>query len=183
MNGFWRFAAAVAVFVAVSVALMPAAPAAGQVSLSVAGGPSFPVGHLGDEFDLGYHIQASAGLSVPLPVGLRVDAAWNRFPETGGAFNSISGSVNGILGLGGIGFSPYLIAGLGIYNSRVSHDDDDDPGHDHGDESTTNLGANFGAGVRLPLPGLTLFLEARLHNLFSEGEQTRFIPLSFGFSF
>lgn len=179
MNSFSRFAAAVATF----VAMVPAAGAAGQVQLSVAGGPSFPVGHLGDEFQLGYRVQTSAGLSVPLPIGFRVDAAYTHFPETHGSFRNISGTANGIVNLGGIGVSPYLIGGLGVYNSRVSHDEDDEHDHDHADGSTTNLGVNFGAGVRMPLPGLTLFVEARLHNLFSEGEQTRFIPLSFGFAF
>jgi hypothetical protein len=178
MQRFWKSAAVVAAF----VVGMPAAEAAAQVNLSVAGGPSFPIGHLGEEFDLGYHVQLSAGLATTLPVGLRIDAGFNRFPETGGAFQSISGSVNGVLGLGGVGFAPYLIGGAGVYNSRVSHDEDE-PGHDRGDESTTNIGANIGAGFRVPLTGLTIFVEARLHNLFSEGEQTRFIPLSFGFSF
>ena len=152
--------------------------AAAQVRLSVAGGPSFPVSHLADEMNTGFNVLVGAGLSVPvLPVGLRVDGMLNQFPEAGhdGNFRVISGSVNAILDIPMVVARPYIIGGLGVYNSRFTDD------HDHGDEgSTTNLGANIGAGVRVGLQGISVFAETRLHNIFSEGEQARFIPLSVG---
>jgi hypothetical protein len=147
--------------------------AAAQVRLSVGGGPTFPVGNLGDEFDMGYHVQLSAGLMpAMLPVGLRIDGAYNRFPEDDGHFRVIVGSVNAVLDIPMQGFSPYLIGGLGVYSS--GGDDD------HGHPTTTNVGANVGAGFRVGLPGLSVFVESRFHNIFSEGEQTRFVPVTLG---
>jgi hypothetical protein len=158
---------------------LTATDAAAQVRLSVAGGPSFPVGHLADEMDTGFNVLLGAGLSVPvLPVGIRVDGMLNQFPESGhdGNFRVISGSVNAILDIPMVVARPYIIGGLGVYNSRFTDDD-----HDHGDEgSTTNVGANIGAGIRVGLGGISVFAETRLHNIFSEGEQARFIPLSLG---
>jgi hypothetical protein len=154
-----------------------ATDAAAQVRLSVAGGPSFPVGHLADEMNTGFNVLVGAGLSVPvLPVGLRVDGMLNQFPESGhdGDFRVISGSVNAILDIPLVAARPYIIGGLGVYNSRFTDDDHADEG------STSNLGANIGAGIRVGLPGVSVFAETRFHNIFSEGEQARFIPLSLG---
>jgi hypothetical protein len=146
-------------------------PAAAQVGLSAGGGIS-------------YNAQLSVGLSVPLlPVGLRLDGMFNQFPETGedGDFRVLSGSVNGIVNLPLPGVTPYLIGGLGLYNSRWV--EDEDVGHEHEEGSVTNMGANIGAGVRVGLPGLAVFGEVRLHNLFSEEGSTRFVPLTIGLSF
>ena len=174
-----------AVFIALLALAGSAGSASAQIGLSIAGGPSMPLGTLGDIVDTGYHAQLSAALSVPLlPVGVRIDGAFNQFPETGedGNFRVLSGTANVILSVPSIGVIPYLIGGLGMYSSSFVHDDE--AGHDHGDEgSTTNVGANLGGGVRLALPGLAVFAEARLHNLFSDGEATRFVPVSLGIRF
>jgi hypothetical protein len=175
MSKLWKSAAAVA-----AVALVAsAADASAQVRLSVAGGPTFAVGHLGDDVNMGFNVLAGAEFGVAaIPFGLRLDGMFNQFPETAhpdDSFRVISGSLNGIFALPAVGFSPYVIGGLGVYNSSYTDDD-------HGG-ATTNLGANIGLGVRLPLPGLGVFAEARFHNLFSDGDQARFIPLSLGFRF
>ena len=152
-----------------------AADASAQLRFSVAGGPTVPLGSFGDALDTGFNAQLSAGLSVPiLPVGIRVDGMLNQFPVTGGDdnFRVISGSVNGVLSLPSVGITPYLIGGLGLYNQ------------DHPqDGSTTDVGANIGVGLRVGLPGLAVFGEARLHNIFNEGDAVRFAPLSLGVSF
>jgi hypothetical protein len=160
-----------------------ATEAASQLRFSIAGGPSMPLGSLGDEVDTGYHAQLSAALSVPLlPVGIRADGMFTQFPESGedGNFRVVSGSVNGVLSMPSVGITPYLIGGLGIYNSRFTDDDD---GHGHETGSTTNVGANVGVGIRIGLPGLAVFGEARLHNLFNEGDAVRFAPISLGVRF
>jgi hypothetical protein len=160
-----------------------ATEAASQLRFSIAGGPSMPLGSLGDEVDTGYHAQLSAALSVPLlPVGIRVDGMFTQFPEPGedGNFRVVSGSVNGVFSMPSVGITPYLVGGIGIYNSRFTDDDDD---HDHDTGSTTNVGANVGVGLRIGLPGLAVFGEARLHNLFNEGDAVRFAPVSLGVRF
>lgn len=168
---------------AVIVALAAAATVA-NAQISVAGGPSHALGSLGDGTEMGYHVQLSAGLSVPLiPIALRVDGAWNQFPYSGtdGDVRILSGTANAVLSIPSLGITPYLVGGVGAYNQRA-----DVPGTDPAaeeDGSTTDLGANIGAGVRIGLPGLSAFAEARLHNIFGDGGATRFIPLSIGLRF
>lgn len=169
-----------------TVALTASASAASaQIGLSLAGGPTVAMGTIGDVVDMGYHAQLSASLSVPLlPVGVRVDAMFNQFPETGhdADFRVLSGTVNAVLSMPSIGITPYLIGGVGAYNSKFI--EDEALGHNHGEETSgTNIGANLGAGVRFALPGLAVFGEARLHNLFNEGDATRFAPISVGIRF
>jgi hypothetical protein len=174
MTRHWKSAIAIAALATAA----SAADAPAQVRLSVAGGPSFPLSHLSDEVNTGFNVLLGAGLHIPLlPVGVRVDGMLNQFPEAehDGNFRVLSGSVNAVVDIPLIGATPYLIGGLGLYNSSFTDDDE----HDHGG-STTNVGANVGAGLRLGLPGLSLFAETRFHNIFSEGEHARFIPLSLG---
>jgi hypothetical protein len=154
-----------------------ASAAEASAQFAISGGPSFAAsGELKEEFEMGYHVQVSAGLSLPLlPVGFRADGFFNQFPhDVDGNARIIGGSLNAVLDVPLIGVTPYLIGGVGLYNSRYEHE-----GHAH--ESATDFGANIGAGARLGLPGLGLFIEARLHNLFSEGD--RFVPVSLGFRF
>lgn len=172
-----RFAAAAAL-----LSLAAAAPT--QAQLSIAGGPTFAMGTLGDATEMGYHAQGSFGLSLPLfPISLRVDGAWNQFPEsdTEGDFRVISGTANAIFSIPSIAITPYVIGGLGAYSARWS--DDSTAGALAGNESSTEIGANVGVGVRLGLPGLAAFAEARLHNLFNDGDAIRFVPVSVGLRF
>jgi hypothetical protein len=172
-----RLAAAAAL-----LALAAATPA--QAQLSVAGGPTFALGSLGDATEMGYHAQGSFGLSLPLfPISLRIDGAWNQFPEsdTEGDFRVISGTANAMFSIPSIAITPYVIGGLGAYNARWS--DDSTVGSLGEDESSTEIGANVGVGIRFGLPGLSAFAEARLHNLFNDGDAIRFVPVSVGLRF
>jgi hypothetical protein len=164
----WKSVAAVA-----AVALVAfSTEAAAQVRLSVAGGPSFATN--ADHLDTGYHVQVGADMGLPLlPFGIRLDGAYNRFPEEHGNTNVFHGSLAGVFNIPLVLATPYLIGGVGAYASRDEA---------HGDNRETNLGYNVGAGVRLPLPGLSVFAEARFHAPF-EGGELRFVPLSLGFRF
>jgi hypothetical protein len=175
-----RHPIAIAVVTALALTL-PAGDAAAQLRFAVAGGPSFPLGSVGDDFGTGWHVQISAGLSVPfVPISVRVDGAYNRFPGEAATspahFQLISGTVNGIVSIPSILITPYFIGGLGFYSSKI--DPDIGP-----DSESSDVGANVGLGVRLGLPVLSIFAEARLHNVFSEGDAVRFAPLSVGLHF
>ena len=75
-----------------------AAQVNGQIRLAAAGGISYPVGDLANDFNNGWHVQVSAGLGVPLlPVGVRLDAAYNRFPNGAADYETIAGSINAII--------------------------------------------------------------------------------------
>jgi opacity protein-like surface antigen len=165
----WKTAA---VMVAAALAFS-AADASAQVRLSLAGGPSFPLGD--NHLDMGFHVQLGAEVGVPaLPFGVRFDGMFNRFTEDDpGNFDVMSGTANAIFNIPLVGFSPYVIGGLGVYAVE-------DAPHDRPRE--TNLGFNIGAGASLPLPGLGVFVEARLHNTFGDNS-FRFVPLSFGVRF
>jgi hypothetical protein len=164
----WKTAIAIA-----AVALTAsAADAAAQVRLSIAGGPSFPTGS-DNHLDTGYHVQVGGDLSLPLlPFGLRLDGAFNRFTEDHGNYDVLHGTASGVFSIPLVLFTPYIIGGIGMYSAEDAA---------HGGDRETNLGANIGAGVRLPLPGLSVFAEARLHAPFEGGQ--RFIPVSLGFRF
>lgn len=171
---------AVAVVTALSVTIPPG-EAAAQLRFAVAGGPSFPLGSLADGFDTGWHAQVSGGLSVPfVPIAVRVDAGYNRFPGGGPGspphFQLISGTVNGVVTIPSLAITPYFIGGLGFYSSRIDSETT-------AASESSDVGANVGAGIRVGLPFLSFFVEGRLHNIFSEGDPTRFAPISAGIHF
>jgi hypothetical protein len=81
---------------------------------------------------------------------------------------------------------PYLLAGVGVYNAKLSGDDV----LAAEEVSETKLGINGGVGVNLSLGGLSLFGEARMHNVFMgevtqddvafEVDDIRMIPVTVG---
>jgi opacity protein-like surface antigen len=87
----------------------------------------------------------------------------------------ISGALNAIVGMGGIGVKPYLSGGLGIYNGKAEA---------FGEEATeTSVGLNGGVGLEFSLTGMSTFLEARYIHIFTEEEATQIIPITFGILF
>lgn len=179
MNRFVR-----ASFMGVAAALaFSAADAQAQVGFSVAGGPTFATGDMGDAMDMGYHAKAAVGFSIPMiPVALEADGMFTRFNASGDVdahFQVLSGSLNARINIPTPGISPYIIGGVGMYNGKFGGDDVPD-----GVESETDIGVNIGAGVSMGLVGMGgVFAEARLHNVFSEGESMRFVPVSIGIRF
>ncbi|HEY9515329.1 MAG TPA: hypothetical protein VIQ74_06560 [Gemmatimonadaceae bacterium] len=79
------------------------------------------------------------------------------------------------------GFGPRVDSGVNeargsstSFQVGTSNDDSD---------SQTKFGVNAGAGLRLQLPGLTTFIEARWHSIFTEGKNVQMVPISIGFTF
>lgn len=168
-------------FAIVAAALaFSAAETQAQVGFSIAGGPSFATGDFGDGLDMGYHAKVAAAFSLPmLPIGLEADAMWTRFNVSDvddAHVQLLNGSLNAVINLPTPGITPYIIGGVGYYNNKVEMGDLDADSND--------FGVNVGAGVRMGLVGLGgVFAEARLHNIFAEGESVRFIPVSLGIRF
>jgi opacity protein-like surface antigen len=164
-----------------------ASPADAQVrpfQISIAGGPSFPTGHLSDEAGTGYNVQGSVGFGVRgLPFGLRADLLWQEFPLTGvdGHFRQIGGLLNATFALPLPFMQPYLLAGAGLINH--SEPETVHGGHRHDGSSSTDIGFNAGGGVQFPFAGMSGFVEAKYLNIVGGNEDARSIPVSIGIRF
>ncbi len=176
----------------VSLALGVAAmPAHAQIAFGLAGGATTPSGSLNDRQNLGYNGLATLQLGLPLlPIQVRADLQYNGFggKNFGGAVNNafnnadtrvISGSINGVLNLLPGPIKPYVIGGIGYYDTQLQ-----------GTSSTRKVGYNYGGGVKFGLTGASLFVEARMHQIndatFSVGggrATAKFIPVTVGIMF
>jgi opacity protein-like surface antigen len=170
---------------------LAAAPAQAQVSFGLAGGATIPSGDLNDRQNLGYNGLATLQLGVPtFPLQFRADLQYNGFggKDFRNALNQavdgtdtrvISGSANAVLALLPGPIKPYLIGGIGYYDTQLK-----------GTEATRKVGYNYGAGVKFGLTGASLFVEARLHQIndatFDVGgnrTSAKFIPVTVGIMF
>jgi hypothetical protein len=170
----------------------PAAHAQGA-QFSLGGGLGVPLGDFDDAAKLGWHGLAAVSF-VPegWPVGIQIDGSYQQFSLDDG-FTGADGLKNRLIqGTGNIVFAfntapdaqfrPYLIGGGGVYNSKITGEDDAGGVIDT-DGSDTNFGINAGAGFNFGAGGAALFIEGRFHNVFTEGSNTQFIPISLGIRF
>jgi hypothetical protein len=167
------FAALIAGMLALSPQL-----SSGQARFGVAGGLAVPVSDLGDDADMGYNVAASLNFGgTHVPIGARIEGAINGFSlkNFDDDVRILDLTANAIANIGQQSNSPYLIGGLGIYNSKVATAD-----------SKSAVGINLGGGLRFPIGDLTTFFEARYHLML--GDRTdlanyQFIPITFGVVF
>jgi hypothetical protein len=177
-------------FAVAAFALMaPIAMAQAQLKFGVGAGATIPSGDLSDAatgLETGYHLLVTAGIQPPLaPVGFRVDGMFNEFGFKSAAASDIKYRImglnaNAVFSMpGAVVLSPYAIGGVGMYNSKSTAD---------GDEASTDMGVNIGAGIKFGLAGFGAFAEARFHHIFAEEvagttPKIRFIPITFGITF
>jgi hypothetical protein len=160
--------------VAAMVAVASAAEA--QVQVGIGAGPSFPIGDYADHASTGFNVQGGVRVGIPLfPVAARADALYNQWAGEDGNDNVLGGALAAELALPGVVFTPYFLAGAGVYRVSIAHGD-------HRDEET-KAGFNAGLGARFGLGGLGVFAEARLHATSVDGESVQFIPVTFGVRF
>jgi hypothetical protein len=149
--------------------------------LGVAGGGALPMSDLSNTAKTGYNGTVALAINLPIiPVGLRVDGAYNAFTAkaAGGAkLHVMSATGNIVYGLPIPGFSPYLIGGAGLYMPTATA-----PGFASVTEH--HLGWNAGAGVNLPLSGFKAFAEARYNRVSgNNGTSMVFVPVTVGIMF
>jgi len=149
--------------------------------LGVAGGVALPMSDLSNTAKTGYNGTVALAINLPIiPVGLRVDGAYNAFSAkaAGGAkLHVMSATGNIVYGLPIPGFSPYLIGGAGLYMPTATA-----PGFASVTEH--HLGWNAGAGVNLPLSGFKAFAEARYNRVSgNNGTSMVFVPVTVGIMF
>jgi opacity protein-like surface antigen len=142
-------------------------------------GPSTPVGGFGDVADPGFHAMGVLAVNVPLlPLGVRGDLMYQQLPATDrGHYRQVAGVVHarGRLPLPIV--SPYVLAGMGLYHQRHP----DTPLTDR--DTSTNVGYSVGAGLQVPFPFLTPFVEIRFHTVPGAEGIGRTIPISVGLMF
>lgn len=176
-------AAAIAAFASTS-----SAQSSKALSIGISGGAAIPIGDFGDLYSTGYNGTVSLGLkSAGSPLGLRFDGMYNKMSVKDDATVTIPGlgvvenavimgaNANLVYSLPGVGITPYLIGGGGIYSLKIDGDDFDS-------DSESDFGVNGGVGAAFELSGFRTFIEARLHHIFTEGKSTQFIPVTFGIS-
>ena len=154
------------------------------MSFGIALGASKATGDGSDAVNLGYHALGTLAWAPPtLPVGIRFDGMFNQFGFDGegdAKLNIMGVNANATWGMpmAASPISPYLIGGLGLYNSKISFD-----GCGSDCKGETDLGFNIGVGTKFALSGFGTFAEIRYHSIQTEGESLTFIPITFGIMF
>lgn len=134
-----------------------------------------PIGSTGDAVESGYHAMIGLGIKPPLaPLGARIEGLFNE-----NAYKGIADANFRMLGvIANVTYSAiptaYFIGGLGMYNGKCAGSCGVG-----GTQSSNELGFNVGGGVNIPLTGLGVFIEARLHVI----EDTKLLPITVGIKF
>lgn len=176
---------------ALTAAMLLGAPAlrAQGAEFSLGGGIGVPLDQFDSTAKLGWHgLAAVSFVPTGWPVGIQIDGSYQQFNLDDEAFPGFSGLKNRlIMGTGNIvfkfktseesSFRPYLIGGVGVYNSKVTGADDPNDVLPGGE---TKFGLNAGAGFDIKTSGIGLFLEGRFHDVFFEGDNLKFIPITLG---
>jgi hypothetical protein len=158
------------------------------VEFGVGGGIDLPLGNFNDAAKMGFHgLGAVSFTPAAWPVGIQVDGNYAQFKDDTPLdvkFQMIYGTANLVYkfkNAEGTRVQPYLIGGGGVYNFKVKGDDVADvPGVDN---SVTKFGLNAGAGFDFKAGSAALFVEGRFHNIFTEGDNTTFVPITVGVRF
>ncbi|HJQ09446.1 MAG TPA: hypothetical protein VJ840_00270 [Gemmatimonadaceae bacterium] len=150
------------------------------VEFGISGGAALPTSDLSDGANTGFNLTGTIGWNPQMiPLGIRVDGAYNRFGLKGGAsgdihFTSVTGNL--VYKIPAASVSPYLIGGAGWYNAAVNLTG-------FGSGSDNHLGWNVGGGLNMPLSGFNTFIEARYNQVQGDGGSLKFIPITFGVMF
>jgi hypothetical protein len=150
------------------------------VQIGFAGGAALPTSDLSETTNTGFNGTLTVGFNpVMVPVGIRVDGAYNQFGVKsilgGGNIHSTSVTGNIVYKIPGATVSPYGIGGAGWYNL----------GGSGGVQSESHFGWNVGGGISMALSGFDTFIEARYNQVqMSNGDPSvKFIPITFGVMF
>lgn len=150
-------------------------------TFGVSAGASLPTGDFKNQAQTGFNLGANLGFVSPMfPVGFRVDGTWHQFElephgtpvHEGENLRVLSLTGNALLSIPITGLSPYLIGGLGVFNTN------------HPDFETENdFGYNIGAGLRFALTGFNTYAEARWTRINTDNGNRTVVPIVFGIMF
>ena len=146
--------------------------------VGMAAGVTAPVSGFGSDKDVGYHLALLFDVRVPgSPLGFRIDGAFHEMKYAGNSTKDqiLMATGDAVLRVptGSI-VVPYLIGGVGVYNSRRNLF--------LTSRSSADIGVNAGGGLRFELVDVTTFIEARYHRTGGDSE-IRMLPVSLGILF
>ena len=181
MNRFTILAAAAALGIG---ATAPSASAQSSMlsgfQIGAGGGVAIPTSDLGDVTNTGYNVTLMVGFKPTLiPLGVRLEAAYNQFGLQGGDGNINIPAFTGnlVYAFPSVSFSPYAIGGAGLYRRNI----DPPVGASSGDN---HFGFNIGGGIKVPLSSsFETFVEARYNRLSLDNGSYSFIPITVGVLF
>jgi Outer membrane protein beta-barrel domain len=149
------------------------------VQFGVALGAAIPTSDLSNSFSTGFNATATLGLNpAMIPLGIRIDGAYNQFGAKGGGANIHFTSVTGnlVYKVPMATASPYAIGGAGWYNAAINITG-------LGSGSDNHFGWNLCGGLSMPLSGFDAFVEARYNRVIGNGGSLSFVPITFGIMF
>ena len=174
---------------ALTLGTLLAAPAlrAQGAEFSLGGGVGIPLGTFDDAAKMGWHGLAAVSF-VPngAPVGIQIDGQYQQFKLDGFTDTKerfLMGTANVVFKFKTSEestFRPYLIGGGGVYNLKTTGNVTPGTLFEGG---VTKFGINAGAGFDFKAGGAGLFLEGRFHDVFTSGENVKFIPITVGIRF
>jgi hypothetical protein len=167
-----------------AVLLFSAASASAQgtggFQFGLRGGISVPTGDWSTGLNNGWHGGLTLNYELPaLPLGLRVDGDYNRFAylSESRTVDVYDGNANLVVGIRIIAVKVYALAGGGYYSTSFNG---------FGSTTASAFGWNAGAGVALVVGKVSIFAEARYHEVSLDtvaGGKLKYIPVSAGILF
>jgi len=175
----------------------------GGFYLGLAGGAAVPAGTISDFYKTGYNVTVPLGWQSPSSaLGLRVDLGYSRFNgRTPGGSNPLSfqpsdpniwsATANLTLDLLKYGESRrgalYLVGGGGVYRftnffsgNSTGTDVTDVVQSAFEGSPVTKGGLTGGAGLSFPIAGASLFVESLYTTVYTQGDNTRWVPVIVG---
>jgi hypothetical protein len=151
------------------------------VQFGVAAGAVIPSGDLSNGLNTGFNGTVIVGFRpTMIPLGIRIEGAYNQMGADGGGGNVHVTSVTGnfVYRFPSTSVSPYAIAGAGWCQLAVSVTG-------FGTVSDNHFCWNAGGGIEMQLSGFQTFVEARYNRVqVSNGSGTvAYIPIVFGVMF
>ena len=162
------------------------------------GGPNIPTGTVEDVYKTGFNVTVPIGWQpVNSPFGLRLDLGYSRLNGRSAGENGLtsqpddpniwSATANATLDLVRWGENRrgafYLVGGGGVFRFTDFYNfdrSDNDPESAFEGEPVTKGGLTGGAGLSFPIGGSSLFVESRYTTAYTEGENTKWVPVVIG---
>lgn len=171
----------------IALAALAAAPSlafaqkSSSVQFGVSGGLSVPTGNLSDGVDAGYQVAGHMWVWSSPTIGFRGDVSYDNWKTKTGNVNlrSIAGVANIVAhpaSMAKSAVAPYFVGGVGAFNTKAYTTASSS-------NTKTNLGVQAGAGLEFHLSGFSTFVEAKFVNVFSDNNNTNWIPITFGVRF